>query len=117
MRRPRGGCWEREALSDWAATKAREIASDYLERRINPIEAALALMPLLDDLTAVPDTILSTFIAISSETDAIPLGERRTLWHPDVRAVEDAKHDRAQEWARGLMNDACPALVAELSKQ
>jgi hypothetical protein len=98
-----------------AARNIRRIANDFLAGEIEPLEAALAL-DAWSEIGKDADIRrpFLTICAITSETDAIPLGERRNLWHPDVRAAEDAKHDRAQEWARPLLTEACHDLLAAL---
>src|SRR5579862_4736584 len=96
-----------EHANDEAVSKARELAKAYLDGGMNPIEAAIALDGYRDALSMIPDAVLDVFLAISSETDAILLGESRKLWHPDVRAAQDLKHDRAQAWARPLVDKAC----------
>jgi hypothetical protein len=104
-------------VSASAREQARETADGYLAGRINAIEAALILAGLRDGLPEAPEAIFDTFAVISSETDTILLGERRSLWHPAVRAREDAKHDHAQDWARPLMDEACCALLTALPPQ
>jgi hypothetical protein len=102
---------------DLVAEKVRAISKKYLAGRLNPIEAALELKGFRDARPTLPATIFDTFDVISSETDAIPVGEMRGLWHPGIRAIEDLKHDRAQEWARPLMDEACAALLSSLPER
>jgi hypothetical protein len=89
------------------------IAANFLAHRLSPLEAAWALSQFEyeapDDLRA----FLTAMVAVASETDAILLGERRTLWHPDVRTQEDHKHDEAQAWAEPMVREACERLVRD----
>jgi hypothetical protein len=103
-------------VSELVVNTVRELAGNYLEGGLRPIEAALELEGFRDALPSVSASIFDTFLVISSETDDILLGDRRALWHPDVRAAEDAKHDQAQEWARPLMDEACALLLSALPK-
>jgi hypothetical protein len=57
---------------------------------------------------------IATMVGVASETDDIPLGHRRELWHPDVRALEDQKHDEAQAWAEPMVRITCERLVGGL---
>jgi hypothetical protein len=93
----------------------RRLAQDFLEGRLQPLEAALALSGYAheDPPKALNDAFVS-FILVASETDDVPLGERRALWHPDVRAKEDQKHDKAQAWARPIVEEACTRILATL---
>lgn len=51
---------------------------------------------------------------VASETDAILVGSRRDFWHPEVRAREDEKHDKARAWAEPMVRATCEKLAAEL---
>jgi len=95
----------------------RRLAWDFLEGRLEPLEAAVALSGYAHENPpqALYDAFTS-FVVIASETDDVPLGERRMLWHPDVRAKEDQKHDRAQAWARPMVEEACTQILAVLAK-
>jgi hypothetical protein len=98
---------------EWS--EARSIAQAFLRGDTPPLETALALSPFYQlEHRADLEKPLQAFVAVASETDAIPLGERRTLWHPNVKALEDAKHDRAQDWARSIVARACEQLLAAI---
>jgi hypothetical protein len=90
------------------------IAVDFLEGRLQPLEAAVALAPFEDSGPASLKKHLTAMIAVASETDHIPLGDRRAFWHPDVRAKEDEKHDEAQAWAEPMVRETCEALAKAL---
>ncbi|MBO9558449.1 MAG: hypothetical protein J7515_07665 [Caulobacter sp.] len=87
----------------------RRLAQAFLDGEALPIETAVALFSYHDDNLkpkALREAFLS-FVVVASETDAIPLGDRRAFWHPDVRAKEDLRHDNAQTWARPIVEAAC----------
>lgn len=90
------------------------IATDFLEGRLRPVEAAVALAPFVDEVPENLRQYLTAMVGVASETDHIPLGERRAFWHPDVRVKEDEKHDRAQAWAEPMVRETCEALVSAL---
>jgi len=95
--------------------EVRRLANSFLRGEIEPLEAALALNAYgKDDHPKAADEPFLTVEMIASETDAIPLGNRRSFWHPDVRTDEDKKHDNAQIWARPMMETACHQLLAAL---
>lgn len=96
------------------STKLRTIAMDFLEGRLLPLEAARSLAAFEDE--APPDLrrFLTPMVGVTSETDDIPLGHRRELWHPDVRPAEAQKHDEAQAWAEPKVREACERLVQAL---
>ena len=94
-------------------TALTSIAADFLEGRISALEAAVALAPFEEDVSPELRRHLTDMVAIASETDAIPLGPRRELWHPDVRR-EDEKHDSAQAWAEPMVRETCRTLASAL---
>lgn len=95
-------------------TKLRSVATDFLEGRLSPLEAAWALAAFEDEAPHALRRFLTPMVGVASETDDIPLGHRRELWRPDVRAAEDQKHDEAQAWAEPMVRDACERLVEVL---
>ncbi len=59
--------------------------------------------------TAWPELgdVLLTFVAIDSETDALPIGALRKTWHPSTAAVEDRKIADAEERFGEAAHNAC----------
>jgi len=96
---------------EYVADLLKAIASDYLQGRLSPLETAAALAPFEEAAPAELRHHLTAMIGVASETDDIPLGPLRQLWHPDVRQGEDDKHDRAQAWAEPIVRATCEALV------
>jgi hypothetical protein len=95
----------------------RRQARAFLDGETPPVETAVALCRYHDD-TIEPEALreaLMAFVAVASETDAIPVGHRRALWHPDVREKEDLKHDEAQTWARPIVEEACAQILTAVS--
>ena len=90
-------------------TKLRTIATDFLEGRLLPLEAAWALAAFEDEAPDDLRRLLTPMVGVT-----IPLGHRMELWHPDVRASEGQKHDEAQAWAEPTVRDACERLVETL---
>lgn len=93
--------------------EVQHLAATFLRGEITAIEAAVRLSRYRHSgLPKALDEYLDVMMLVDSETDAIPFGERRELWHPDARADEDKKHDDAQAWARPLVEEACKNLIA-----
>lgn len=90
------------------------IARDFLKGRLSALEAAVALAPFEEEVPHDLRDSLTAMVGVASETDDIPLGDRRNLWHPEVRAREDQKHDKAQTWAEPTVRETCERLVRAL---
>jgi hypothetical protein len=92
----------------------RALAAAYLRGERLPLETALELAKNEDDAPSSIQQALTDCVMVASETDAIPLGERRAFWHADVRNQEDQRHDEAQAWAAPIVRQACEDLIALL---
>jgi hypothetical protein len=103
-----------ELRAIWLQGELKQIATGFLEGRLSALEAAVALAPFEDDVAPELRGYLTDMVAVASETDAIPIGPKRQLWHPDVRAREDEKHDRAQMWAEPMVRSTCEGLLSVL---
>jgi hypothetical protein len=90
----------------------RTVAIAFQEGRLSALEAAVALAPFEEEVDLKLRECLTDMVAVASEMDAIPLGSRRELWHPDVRAREDEKHDCAQAWAEPIVRATCERLLS-----
>jgi hypothetical protein len=51
------------------------------------------------------------FVAIDSETDALPLGPVRAHWNADALRRLEPEIERAEIWAREFGSEACRKLV------
>jgi len=91
----------------------RKIATAFLAGESLPLESALTVRALITDDCPLEEA-RQIVTCVVSETDDILLDDRRQLWHADVRDAESDKHDRAQEWARPLIQQACEQLLAAL---
>jgi hypothetical protein len=70
----------------------------------------IAMLRLYADLPEF-DADLMAFVAIDSETDALPFGEVRLLWNPDALARMQPEIDRSERWARDVGEKHCRRLV------
>jgi hypothetical protein len=89
----------------------KAIAQDFVAGRMLALEAAVALATFEDEVPGELRSALLPITAVASETDDIPLGGRRILWHPDVRAREDQKHDEAQAWAEPIVRQCSEKIL------
>lgn len=55
--------------------------------------------------------ILMTFVAVDSETDALPIGPTREMWHPTTIDSEDKKVEQAELMYRESVNRACEEVL------
>jgi hypothetical protein len=76
----------------------QRIARSVLNKEIGILDAASALLPLFRRLPeTVPEEDFKFVVAIESETDDLPLGRVRELWHPDALAEKDREIRRCEE--------------------
>ena len=91
--------------------KIRARSRDLLDGRLGVIEAARELSKLGFWLRAQNDPDFTTFVAIDSESDHLPVGGVRREWAPDalqrkdaeIRIVEERWRDEALNAARNLL--------------
>lgn len=88
--------------------QALETVESVLNGRIGTVEAAHALLPILQlnfDLASQEDFDLIR--AIESETDNLPVGRVREHWHPDSLREKDHELARCEGRWREQMVPAC----------
>jgi hypothetical protein len=66
---------------------------------------------------AADDADFMIFVAIDSETDALPLGAVREHWDHDALARLEPEIEEAEHWATTAGADACRSLIARFGKQ
>lgn len=59
--------------------------------------------------------VLMTFVAVDSETDTLPIGRIREMWHPSTIVIEDQKIEKAESMYRGTVNSACEKILRILA--
>jgi len=52
------------------------------------------------------------FVAIASETDGVPIGDIRKLWHPEAVIKHTEEWARAESWAMEYGEAACSEALA-----
>jgi hypothetical protein len=89
-------------------------ANSFLAGQVGPIETARSLASF-QDIDKHLDEILVTFVAVDSETDALPLGEVRKLWNAEALRRKDIEIAEAESWCREMVSRACRDLVTILA--
>jgi hypothetical protein len=97
--------------------RLRLSAEQLLRGEIGVIVASRAISPLQRGVApAWPELgeVLMVFVAIDSETDALPIGAVREMWHPSTAALQDQKVADAEELFRSAAHEACRRILALL---
>ena len=87
------------------------LAEGLVAGDIGVIAAARKLSGFCDEVEPELATLLNVFVGISSETDALPIGEERTLWNIDALAREDQKIRASEERWRSRSLVAATQLI------
>jgi hypothetical protein len=87
------------------------LASGLLAGEIGIIKAARRLRTFRDGVEPEIGALLLVFVAIDSDTDALPIGKERTLWNREALAREDVKISAAERWWRNEAIEAATQLV------
>jgi hypothetical protein len=93
-----------------------EIANKVLANQIGIIEGARELAHLrwqVTDDEFDPDFI--PFVAVDSETDALPIGEERVYWASKVLVEKDQEIKEADDFYREKILAACRILIARFA--
>ena len=61
-------------------------------------------------------TALRVFVGIDSETDALPIGRLRSMWHPDTAHFEDQKVQQAERHWKPHALEACNEITRLLDR-
>jgi hypothetical protein len=75
-------------------------ARDFLSGEAGAIATARKMTPylhLVESERADLAEAMEILVGIDSETDALPIGRVRDMWHPSTAAVEDTKVKHAEE--------------------
>ena len=93
--------------------RAAEIAAAILAGSM-PLLDGCRLLDQLGADVGVPDNDpdFSAFRLIQSETEALPLGQARSLWAPDALARLEPVLQFAATWAEPIALPACKSVIA-----
>ena len=77
-------------------------------RRLNDLREALGIHHLDDDFVG--------FVAIDSETDALPIGDVRRLWNEEALVHKDREVEEAERLYRDGAFEGCRKLIARFGR-
>jgi hypothetical protein len=93
--------------------RAAEIAAAILAGSIPLLDGCHLLDQLGADVAVSDDDPdFSAFSLIQCETEALPLGQARSLWAPDALARLEPEIQAATTWAQSIALPACKSVVA-----
>lgn len=92
--------------------KIIDTARRMLAGQLSYIEGVRGICGMLSD--AQLDNLEEPFVgftAIDSETDAVPIGDIRERWHPEVKIRLAAEWEQAELYAQSISEPACKAAI------
>jgi hypothetical protein len=98
----------------------RDFASQYLAGNAGVIETSRRLSPYAHVVEGVDLSVhetLRTFVAIDSETDDLPIGAVREMWHPSTATLQDQSILHAERIYRDVARSACAKLIALMDER
>jgi len=104
-----------EAFDAFAAIA--DAARSMLDGKLSFIEGERVICGLRDRARFPDrDPDLNAFIAIDSETDALPIGRVRDLWAPDALKRLQPEIDQTEVWAKEVGAGHCQNLLDRLPR-
>lgn len=95
-----------------------DTASAMLEAHTSFLAGARKLAALRHDAGVDDnDPDFMVFVAIDSDTDALPIGAVRAHWHEDALARLESEIEAAEAWAFEHGAAACASLIARFGGQ
>jgi hypothetical protein len=105
---------------EYALSVRRQVVSTalaMLDRQLSFLIGSRRLAALRHETdTAADDPDFLVFVAIDSETDALPLGAVREHWDQCALARLEPEIEEAERWASTVGADACRSLVARFGE-
>ncbi len=106
-------------LSLSQAQQARDLALAIAEGRIGLVEGSWKIRDLAFAGAEVDDemrALFMPFVAVTSETDHLPIGEERANWDPDVLREKEQEISAYNEAHRAQMGSHCRAFAARVDR-
>jgi len=89
-----------------------QIARDMLGGDVSFIEGARLISRLRWDAKLPEfDRDIDLFVGISSETEALPVGEERRHWAPEALIRLQPEIEKAERWAQKIGRPACKKVI------
>jgi hypothetical protein len=96
-----------------AKERAFLTAREVLDGKVGAVEAARILCGLLhQDSSILSQADFNSIRGIESETDDLPVGRVRELWHPDFLPAKDREIARCEDLYRGRVHAICQRILA-----
>ena len=97
---------------DSVRAKVAQLARGMLDGSVNYLEGANRLSVLQHDAgVADDDQDFTVFALISSETDALPIGNVKKHWAEEALKRNAQKRNESIKWAKEMSEKHCEALV------
>ena len=111
-RNERGATMEVESEVEKARCELGTIALAMLNGKFSFIMGPRKLVSLRERAKLAQfDPDIVPFVAIDSETDALPVGEVRKFWSTGALAKSESKAEAAERWARDVGAKPCQNLI------
>ena len=101
------------------AREARDLALAIADGRLGVVEGSWKLRDLSFARAPVDDelrALFMPFVAVTTETDHLPVGEDRVNWNPDVLRAKDEGIRSYEESIRAQMLPHCRAFAARVDR-
>ena len=106
-------------LGLFQAREARDLALAIANGRLGVVEGSWKLRELTFADAFVDDemrALFMPFVAVTSETDHLPIGADRVNWNPDVLRAKDEEIRAYDEASRAQMVPDCQAFAARVDR-
>lgn len=101
-----------------AREKLVTLAKEMIDGELSYFEGAQKVLALKKSIGGVTDKDpdFNAFVAISSETDHLPLKAQRHLWSPLTLAALEEEFEKTEQWASEFAHKACHNLIGRFSE-
>jgi len=100
--------------TDPAVARVLEIARELVAGKMGTIEASRTLSSFRHQVEPDLMSLFQDFVAIDSETDALPIGSVRAEWTRESLAIKDAEIASCEQFYHPLALKACVELIERL---
>ena len=97
-----------------ARLKLVTFAKAMIKNELSFFEGASKVLSLKDDIGGISDRDkdFDAFVAITSETDYLPLEQQKHLWSKAALAKLEPEFNKTEEWANTFAPEACKNIIA-----
>lgn len=91
-------------------SRAKLLARSIINDEVDLLIACRDLAGMRDQLAFLPESVIDVVVAVSSETDGLPLGGERTFWNAENLKEKDAEAADYRERVRSVVKSAAKEL-------